>query len=299
MSIDVTDVRSNPQDQIAHAATVIGRSEDCRKVFSAIYQDKKKIKAVSEIVNMTSLPRVRVLQEAGKLGNNDIVKKTKVGKELAYEKYPFYTENKNKVLKLAGNKESLEKFPTKTHPRITELSISGPGATISISFPKKMADANQITVNDIDSFAKVKNLSPGQSPAPIEEKKFKQGMQKILGEQGTFQDWGGELDDLFSTRLILYGKRKNVAFGFKGKGTTGILTPNKMGKRGDQIQRLFRTPADVFLVQYWGQIDESIIEQMRNFATAKSAIEGRSIYYGIIDGQDTIRILEAYPECFQ
>lgn len=291
MSIDVTDVRSNPQDQIAHAARVIGRSERCRKVFSAIYQGKKKIKAVSEIERITGLDRMSVLQEGGKLCNNDIAKKTKVGKELAYEKYPFYTQNKNKVLSLAGNKEALDKFPTKTNPRIKV-------ATISLTFPKSMIDAVQITVDDIDSFSKVRGLSPSQSPTPIDEKVFKKGIQKILGEQGAFQDWGGETDDLFSTRLLINGERKNVAFGFKGKGTTGVLIPKKMGKNADQIQRLFRTPADVFLVQYWNRIDESVIEQMKNFATAKSACEGRRIYYGTIDGQDTIRILEAYLDFF-
>jgi hypothetical protein len=291
MSIDVTDTRSNAQDQIAHAARVIGSSDRCRKVFSAIYQGKKKIKTISEIVKMTSLDRMTVLQKAGKLSNLDIIKKTKVGKELAYEKYPFYTENKNKVLRLAGNKEALEKFPTKTNPNIR-------GATVTVSFSKKMIDAKQITIDDIDSFAKVKDLTPSQSPGPIDEKKFKEGIQKILGEQGTFQDWGGETDDLFSTRLLINGERKSVAFGFKGKGTTGVLTPKKMGKNADQIQRLFRTPADVFLVQYWDRIDKSIIEQLKNFSAAKSAYEGRRIYYGIIDGQDTARILTAYADCF-
>jgi hypothetical protein len=291
MSIGVTDTRSNAQDQIAHAARVIGSSDSCRKVFSAIYQGKKKIKTISEIVRMTSLDRMTVLQKAGKLSNLDIIKKTKVGKELAYEKYPFYTENKNKVLRLAGNKEALEKFPTKTNPNIR-------GATVTVSFSKKMIDVNQITIDSIDSFAKVKDIASGQSSGPIDEKKFKEGIQKILGEQGTFQDWGGETDDLFSTRLLINEVRKSVAFGFKGKGTTGVLTPKKMGKNADQIQRLFRTPADVFLVQYWDRIDKSIIEQLKSFATAKSAYEGRRIYYGIIDGQDTVRILEAYPECF-
>ena len=291
LSIDVTDVRSNPQDQIAHAARVIGRSERCRKVFSAIYQGKKKIKAVSEIERITSLDRMGVLQEAGKLCDNDIAKKTKVGKELAYEKYPFYTQSKGKVLRLAGSKKALDKFPTKTNPSIR-------GATISLTLPKNMTNAVQITVDGMDSFSKVKGLSPSQSPIPIDEKKFKEGIQKILGEQGNFQDWGGETDDLFSTRLLINGERRNVAFGFKGKGTTGVLTPKKMGKNADQIQRLFRTSADVFLVQYWDRIDESIIEQLKNFATAKSAYEGRRIYYGIIDGQDTVRILQAYPGCF-
>jgi hypothetical protein len=72
-----------------------------------------------------------------------------------------------------------------------------------------------------------------------------------------------------------------------------------MGKQGDQIQRLFRAPAEVFLVHYWNQIDESILEQMKAFATTKSAFEGKRIYYGVIDGQDTFRMLQAYKECFE
>jgi hypothetical protein len=129
---------------------------------------------------------------------------------------------------------------------------------------------------------------------------FQQGLQKIIGEQGIFTDWGGETDDLFSTRLLFKGQRATVAFGLKGKGTRGILVPAKMGKNGDQIPRLFRAPAEIFLVQYWGQIDESILEQMKNMAITKSLMEqGKTICYGIIDGQDTQRIMSAYPQHFQ
>ena len=78
-----------------------------------------------------------------------------------------------------------------------------------------------------------------------------------------------------------------------------MLTPRKMGRNGDQIQRLFRAPADVFIVQYWNQIDETVSEQMRQFALAKSASDGRRIYFGVIDGWDTSRLVQAYPESFQ
>jgi DNA-binding transcriptional regulator GbsR (MarR family) len=292
MPTDVSDVRSNPQDQIAHAAMVIGRSKHCKQVFSAIYQGKKKIKTVAEIAKQTSLPRMRVLQEAGKLCNNSIVKKTKMNGDTAYEKDPFYSQNKKKILRLAGNKKALAKFPTKINPQIRNLEVT------VVELPKRMVDVEKITIDDIDSFARVKEISLDQNPLPIDEEKFKEGLQKVIGEQGTFEDWGGETDDLFSPRLIIKGERKNVAFGLKGKGQSGILTPKKMGKRGDQIQRLFRSPAEVFLVQYWNQIDESIIEQMRNFAISKSAVEMKKICYGVIDGQDSMRLITAYPECF-
>jgi predicted mannosyl-3-phosphoglycerate phosphatase (HAD superfamily) len=84
----------------------------------------------------------------------------------------------------------------------------------------------------------------------------------------------------------------------KGKGMKGIMIPGKMGKRGDQVQRLFRSSAEVFLVQYWSQIDESTVELMTNLARSKSAADMKKIYYGVIDGQDTMRLIRAYPECF-
>ncbi len=71
-----------------------------------------------------------------------------------------------------------------------------------------------------------------------------------------------------------------------------------MGTNGDQIQRLFRAPAEVFLVEYWNEIDETVVELMKIFATAKSFAEGRKIFFGIIDGQDTARLMAAYPEFF-
>lgn len=290
--LPVTDVRSGSHEQLVHAAEVIGRSIHRRRVFEAIYKGKKSVKTVEELTALTKLRRIRVLQEAGVLANNHIVHKTKVEKKLAYEKDPFYSENKEKILRLAGNQEALQKFPTRFNPR-SEISVT-------INVPKTMVNVRQLTIDDIDSFARVRKLkfSLDNKNMTVVEKEFKRGLQKIIGEEGTFQDWGGEPDDLFSNRVVLNGKRVWAAFGMKGGGTKGILVPSKMGKRGDQIQRLLAAPADVFFVQYWGQIDESIIDQMKRLAIAKSWSEGKRIYYGVIDGQDTQRLLRAYNEYF-
>lgn len=294
MTIETTDVRSSPNEQIVHAARVIGRSEARRKVFEEIHRGKKRVKTVDEIVSKTGLPRIRVLQEARFLYNNRIVKRKKVNGKLAYEKDDFYSQNKKTILRLAGNKRAMEKYPTKWSPRTSTVIVNLP-------VPRRAIDIKQLSVDDIDSFNKVTTvqLAPDMKNVPILEETFKKGLQKILGEQGEFTDWGGETDDLFSTRLLLKGKRLNVAFGLKGRGTKGKLTPKKMGKQGDQIQRLFRTPADVFLVQYWNQIYQSVLEQMRLFAIAKSVLNGKRIYYGVIDGQDTLRLLKAYKEYFE
>ena len=56
--------------------------------------------------------------------------------------------------------------------------------------------------------------------------------------------------------------------------------------------------ADVFIVQYWREADESVLEQMRALAMARSVVEGRQVWYCLIDGYDSRRIVEAYPDAF-
>jgi hypothetical protein len=291
----VTDVRSNPNEQIAHAATVLRRSPIRREVFEAICRGKKKIKKASDVADVCCMKRIRVLQEAKILVNNGIVKQVKFDGETAYEKDDFYCQQKRKVLSLAIDRRKLERFPTSRNPR----GISS--ESIPIRVPGALIRARQITVDDIGSFAKVRSIKGdgNTSGMPISEAQFKTGVKRILGEFGHFQDWGGERNDLLTTRARLFGRRRATAFAFKGPGRTGLLTPRHMGKNGDQVQRLFSSPAEVFIVQYWGQISEGVLEQMRDFARLKSIYDGSTIYFGTIDGQDTKRLLAAYPSFFR
>jgi hypothetical protein len=293
MAIDTTDVRSSAQKQIAHAVEVLGRSKDRRIVFEEIYRGKKATKTVDEIAKRVGIDRKRVLEEGLVLYKSRIISRTKIDGRLAFVKDDFYSQHKARILHLVTNKRARERFGASTGKEKVTI--------ISVPVARKSIDVRQLTIDDIDSFQEVKavKLAPDLKVAPILEETFKKGLQKILDEQGEFTDWGGEGDDLFSTRLILNGKRTAVAFGLKGRGTKGKLTPKKLGKQGDQIQRLFRAPADVFLIQYWDQIQESVVEQMRLIAIARSSLDGRRIYYGVIDGQDTLRILEAYKQCFE
>jgi len=288
----VTDAGASRREKIANAAEVIGRSEDRKKVFKAIYAGKKKVKTRDELVVSTNLDPIRVVQEAGVLFDNDIVDKFRIGGRMAYEKYPFYSQNKKAILRLAASKKAMERYSTRFRPRST--------ISVGLRIPGDLVRVKQLTIDDIDSFSKVRRvrLSAKSANIPLGEKKFKIGLQKIIGERGVFQDWGGERNDLFSTRVMLKGRRISAAFGLKGKGTKGVLLPRMMGKRGDQILRLFSSPAELFLVQYWNRIDESIVDQMRQSAIAKSWSDHKIIYYGIIDGQDTQRILIAYERSF-
>ncbi|MBI4258804.1 MAG: hypothetical protein HY619_07600 [Thaumarchaeota archaeon] len=292
MPIAVSDSRSSPADQIAHAVKILGRAEQRTVVFEAIYRGKQRIKTVAEIHRATGLSRKRVLEEARKLVKNLLVSQTKKDGDTSYEKDSFYDAQKAKILSLAKDPKKLARFPTKVTPR----PVGSPHVLIRI--PRQRVCAQFITIDDVESFSKVRKQHGTSAPIPMLEAKFKEGIKRILRERGHFKDWGGERNDLLTTRLRLKGKRKAAAFAFKGRGRRGKLTPAKMGKNGDQIQRLFRSPADVFLVQYWDQIDESVIEQMGEFAKAKSVGDSKEIFYGVIDGQDSIRIIKAYPDAF-
>lgn len=294
MSNIVSDVSGNRNDKIANAAKVLGRSMARKEVFLAIYNGKKRIKSVQDIIKLSGIKsNIRILQEAKKLVNEDLVRQIKLTTGTVYEKIDFYTHHRTKILQLANNKVKLNEFPTKINPQ-TQNQV------VKISIPKKMVNHQQITVDDIDSFSKVKKIALGSSISkPLAESKIKSGFQKVIGDKGKFTDWGGEINDLYTSRVIVKGKRKSTAIAFKGKATKGILTPKKLGKNGDQIQRLFRSTAEIFIIQYQGPIDQSVLEQMQSFAISKSYTEGNKIYYGIIDGQDTARLLQAYSKQFK
>lgn len=291
MPIQVSDSASNRNEQIENAAKAIGKSDRKRRVFKAIHHHKKPVKTVSEIVEKTGLNRMQVLQAGGELARKQVVEQTKENGETAYRKNDFLQAHKKEVLALAGDNKKLEKYPTKRNPRGS--------APKTIQVPVSTADVKQITIDDIGNFSEVKGkTADSHLPSDLSEAAFKKGIQTILGEPGKFTDWGGEKNDLLSTRLRLNGKRRTVAFAFKGPGTKGSLTPGKMGKNGDQIQRLIQSPADVFIVQYWREIEESVLEQLKQLATAKSATSGQMVWFGLIDGYDSRLIYEAYPKAF-
>lgn len=293
MTLPVADRSSNKPEQIIHAAEALGRSAQRIAVFTAIYHGGKQVKTVSELVQATKLSRQRVLDLGRGMVNNEIVVQTEKDGETAYQKVLFFTQQRDKILRLAGNKAAQDQIITKRNPRRDVRQV-----TIKTHFrvPRKRIDARHITIDDIDSFSKVLDIDEIPSEyTKIYETKFKAGVAAILGEKDRFKDWGGELNDLSSTKVRIDGKRRMAAFAFKGRGTSGKLTPGKMGKNGDQIQRLFRCPADVYIVQYWRNVDDSVYEQMTQFAQLKSYFENRTIWYGVIDGDDSNRLMLAYP----
>lgn len=104
---------------------------------------------------------------------------------------------------------------------------------------------------------------------------------------------------LYTSRIRLAGRRRTVAFAFKGPGKRVVLMPGKTGKNGDQIQRLIRSPAEIFIMQYWSQVGDAVYQQLGLLSQGKASVENRQIWYGVINGQDSARLIKAYPLAFK
>ncbi|MCH8151784.1 MAG: hypothetical protein IH830_05370 [Planctomycetes bacterium] len=294
MAIQVSDAASNPNEQIENAAKAIGRSAHKRRIFEAIHHGKKARKSVTEIVKATGLTQKQVLDAAKSLVKKHVIEQERIDATTFYCKNSFLQAHKGQVMKLAGNASELAKYPTKRNP-----------GTVSKQVIERVAPSAQIiriTIDDIPAFKKVRDMplpSEDRLPEELSEEDFKTGMQKIIGEPGVFKDWGGEKNDLFSTRLTVERARRAVAFGFKGPGLRAKLKPKNMGANGDQALSLFDSPADVFLVQHWREIDESVIDLVERLAIARSIRVNRRVWYGVVDGKDSRRIYEAYADSFK
>lgn len=155
-----------------------------------------------------------------------------------------------------------------------------------------------VAIDDIDNFAAV-NLVPASSiqvelPLKNSEAEIKELLQRIIGDPFIKTDWGGEQNDIFSSRVLRNGKRLLAAFFLKGPSARGPLTLARCGKNGDQIQRLFQSPADMFIIQFNGEIDERVIEECRQKVRYLRQTQNPNAFFATIDGLDTARLMVAY-----
>jgi hypothetical protein len=162
-------------------------------------------------------------------------------------------------------------------------------------------EAIRISIDDIDSFQKVKRISThkvrNQVPMKLPESQIKHSIADILGEPFTSKDWSGELADLFSSHLVYQGKRLAAGFLLKGPGIKSTtLTINRLGKNGDQIVRLTSISLDLYAVQFVGTIAQAVVEHLETQVKQAAQKAGQSRYYCIIDGTDTARLLKAYEK---
>jgi hypothetical protein len=165
---------------------------------------------------------------------------------------------------------------------------------------------SRVYIDDIDSFNKVKSvtiesISHYLSNGRIElyEDHIQTSIEEILSVPFHKNDWPGEENDLYASSLIFNNHRIASAFLLKGKGEpANTLQIANCGKHGDQIVRLFKSPARLFVIQFVGNISENVIHDVQGKINERR-LSGEKVWYCIIDGQDTARLLSAYRKLDQ
>jgi hypothetical protein len=189
---------------------------------------------------------------------------------------------------------------------IKQVSNSGPNAVtqdgdITQTTGGTSATKDRLSIDDIESFSKVREVAPC-TVAPllkdgylnVTEDTVQKALEEILPVPLHKKDWGGEVNDLYTANVLIDGVRRPTAFLLKGNGLKKKMMEIKnCGKNGDQVVRLFQNPADLFVIQFVGNISEAVILHAHG-EIAKLKKQGRNAHFLIIDGQDTARLLCAY-----
>lgn len=190
MSASVTDESAFGDRKIRLAARVIGKSVQRLAVFKAIYFGKKTIKTQEEIRLAANLKtKKRVLEEGKKLATGRIIVPIKLDGETAYQKIDFYYLNQKAIISLV--KRNIEgKIKLLSNPITGAIEIH-----LTVHQPKVKSQAIRVTVDDIDSFIRVRKIPKAKSKRYPEEE-IKNRINNIIGEPGKFQDWGGDTKNL-------------------------------------------------------------------------------------------------------
>jgi hypothetical protein len=160
---------------------------------------------------------------------------------------------------------------------------------------------DRLFVEHIDSFARVRDVNPKMVIDLLDrngrinllEDVVQRALEQILDVPYHRQDHPTELSDLYTTNTVVNGRRTPTAFMLKGRGCTSReLQIRDCGKNGDQLLRLFDSPAELLVVQYVGMIADNVIRDLEQKVDARR--KHRPTWFAIIDGQDTARLLRAY-----
>ena len=150
------------------------------------------------------------------------------------------------------------------------------------------------------TFEEVRALDPNRVTGFLRDGKLDRSeeaiqlLESILGVAFHKVDWGGEGNDLYTSYVLVKGVRTPTAFLLKGRGLKKrTMEVSNCGKNGDQVMRLFQSPASLFVIQYVGNISEAVIRHAEG-EIARLRQAGQDPYFLILDGQDTARLMHAY-----
>jgi hypothetical protein len=156
----------------------------------------------------------------------------------------------------------------------------------------------EVRAEEMEEFARMKEVKleiPSQwmeTMPGISEDKVKAAFAELLGDEKQ-NDWGGEECDHFTSSIRVKEKVLTAAFAFKGPAGGSKFKPmtlKMLGKNGDQIYRLAKTPANLLILQHCHQIEPAVRETLQRFAVTPQ----NPRRYCLIDGKETYCILKAY-----
>jgi hypothetical protein len=159
----------------------------------------------------------------------------------------------------------------------------------------------RLHVDDVDSFARVRLVQPSavmqfltEGHIDLSEDLVKRAIEDILAIPFHNKDRPNELDDIYTTNVVVDGTRRPTAFLLKGPGIKKKeMNIADCGKNGDQLVRLFDAPADLFVIQFVGRVAEMVVKDVEGKIAAHHK-RGAMAQFIIVDGQDTARLLHAY-----
>jgi hypothetical protein len=156
-----------------------------------------------------------------------------------------------------------------------------------------------ISIEEIDTFAQAATVSSPavtaiSKPLPLSESRVKALLAKIIGEPYVGKDWGGELNDLFSPRVVLGGKRAAASLILKGPAKPAPLTLAMLGKNGDQLDRMISQPAELFVIQHCHEVTTPVYNHLRRMIRSLRAEGKLQVVGSIWDGSDCARLFVAH-----
>jgi hypothetical protein len=190
----------------------------------------------------------------------------------------------------------------------TRLILCGPGEAPEVqarlgarSVHAVPVSKDRLHVEDVDSFAKVRDVHPRMIAGFLKdgyldqaEDAIQRALESVLGVSFHKKDWGGEGNDLYTSNVLVNGARIPTAFMLKGKGQRSrTMEVKHCRKNGGQVIRLFQSPAYLFVIQFVGNISEAVIQHAQS-EVAQLKLQGKETHFLILDGQDTARLMHAY-----
>lgn len=201
---------------------------------------------------------------------------------------------RRETVSVATIKRAIERSPVlvpkgTTATQVAESIAQGIASDSRTRFSSSAA--YEVAPWEFSAFAPFRNARTDSAPLPLDilEDDIKKYFVRLVGECVAEGDWGGETNDLIA-RAVVNGHECATAFFLKGRSVKRPLEMRDCGKRGDQIDRLFTAPADIFVIQHVHQIRESVRTSARNHV---ERLRQRGSYAQVcfLDGSDLARIL--------